>query len=177
MRKTLLFPLVLCACGGIPLKSMVELSRLDPMTANPAGIAVAVDVSEGLRAAPGKTKLTLSAEGAGGKSLEEVFVLRQTLDSASDVDRVIFALNTPDIDRMNATRRTIAGWKNEDPDTRGSISINAEPCLVRPTDTESPLIFAVSMRIADDRPFVPVVSEADLRDEMPNGLEIPACDT
>lgn len=163
------------ACSAIPVRSMIELSRFDPMTADPKGIAVAVELSDGLSARPGKTVMTLSAEGPGAQTLSEAFVLQENAPLSAETGRYVLTIAPSDIDRLNKSRRTITGWKAQDPDTSGSLSVNAVPCVEAAIADEMPLFMEIFFRTAQDRPFVVITPKTDLRRIGSADLELPVC--
>ncbi|MEM1077660.1 MAG: hypothetical protein AAGI09_03950 [Pseudomonadota bacterium] len=160
---------VLAGCGQVPVMSMVELARFDPLTSDLAAVSVAVDVTEGLRVAPGGAVMTLGAMAKDGRQVSEAFTLEQR--RAAEGDRWLFGVAPENAARLEETRQAILALKAEDPETAGQLSVTAAPCRAGP-GADGPQVVDVFLQLAPDRPFVPVAPRVDLLAE---GVPLPDC--
>lgn len=160
---------LLAGCGQVPVMSMVELARFDPLSSDLAAVTVAVDVTEGLRVTPDGAVMLLRAAAPDGREVSEEFIL--DAQRAAEGARWFFGIAPEDAARLEATRQAILALKAEDPDTAGQLSVSAAPCREGPSP-DGPQIVDVLLQLAPDRPFVPVAPRLDLRAE---GVPLPAC--
>ncbi|WP_424976051.1 hypothetical protein [Dinoroseobacter sp. S124A] len=159
----------LAGCGQVPVMSMVELARFDPLSSDLAAVTVAVDVSDGLRVAPEGAVMLLRAAASDGRAVSEEFILDER--RAAEGARWLFGVAEEDAARLEDTRQAILALKAEDPDTAGQLSVSAAPCIAG-ARAEGPQIVDVFIQLAPDRPFVPVAPRLDLIAE---GVPVPAC--
>ncbi|URF45876.1 hypothetical protein [Dinoroseobacter shibae] len=167
MRYPWIAALCVAGCSQVPLASMVELARFDPLQTDLAGITVAVDVTEGLRVAPDGAIMVLAAQAPSGASVSERFVLDQAAVSET---RWFFGVAPQDAARLERARQQIVALKAEDPATAGQLSVTAEPCRAVAGAGGTVDVF---LQLAADRPFVPVAPTVDLEDE---GVPVPRCE-
>lgn len=180
--KKLLILFLLTGCVGVPLKTLVEVARLDPMTVDPAEIIIVVDTTPGISLQTKGAKLVIGSKKSDGTALEEVFLLpagdpiQLGAIPATDLSRRYFYLTDVDVERVLKTRDTIARWKEEDPKTRGTLAVSARPCLDQAISEDDPLMGKIWAKFRHGGPFVVIQKLRDFRSEIPADAELPWCD-
>lgn len=164
----------LAACSYVSAPGLARLSALSPLEADPADIAVAIDLPSGLGTVPSSTILTLQANRTDtGESFEETFVLRTR--RAGDLD--VFAVAETDLDRLRAAQREARLWEDAAPQaSQGSLSVSAEFCTTGrgpAPDARSSILIQTSPTGA----FFPLVRNAPVREAAdPEALRaLPPC--
>ncbi|MEZ5842154.1 MAG: hypothetical protein R3D27_00285 [Hyphomicrobiaceae bacterium] len=159
----------LAACGHVPLTSLYELSRFDPLTVDPAVIRAAVRLPEELRPRPDGVTMDIAFE-APGRRLAERFVLARVGDGAAEPSLRgevvrgtavhVFRLAPSDVDRLMALRREISALKAGS-GGKGSMSVGAAACR---TSARVPKRLLITTWLKFERAgrFVPVVRDLDL---------------
>jgi len=173
MFRSLLALIALSACGTVVPQTADQLSRMSPLTADPADIAVALDIP----AAYDITEATLVLDASRsdtGETQSGTFRLART-DAADG--RIFYAIAGPDLDRIRALQQTIAVWETETPEaSSGSLSVFAQPCRRDPGSDAGGGI-SVFIRLDSDGTFQPLVRKAPVtailgRD---GAAELPLC--
>lgn len=124
---------VLAGCLSVTPGGLLEASRFNPLTTNPADIGAGLGVPETIRLADGDAMIvmTYTANGAGAPLVNERFAL-QVADSTGVAgapkpypgERVYFArLSNLDALRMKDVQARIRQYKAEGVDGKGSFSI------------------------------------------------------
>ncbi len=165
MKRIVVF-LLLSACASVDPTTAARLAALDPLTADPAAIEVAVILPPGLAVKPGSARLEFGAV-RGGESLKGSFVLQDVpakMDgTAPDGPTArIYALTDKDAERMRSLQNQTALWKEEG-EARGSFGLGIGGCRIgngpAPDATGSVLI-----RLAEGAPFLPLIRDGRLAD-------------
>jgi hypothetical protein len=166
-RQILLAALIaLAACGDIVPGTLRAARTLDPLTADPAVIALRLDLPDSLRVVPGSARLKLGARNRAGEVLGQSFVL--------ELRNNVLAVAEGDHAALRQLQKQIGAWKAADPDgTLGTLSLDFRPCRTQdtiPDDARG----SVSIRLAQDGPFLPLIQEgpvrALLKEVSPNGM-------
>ena len=166
---------LLGACSGLVGSTAAILGTVDPLSADPADVAVRIDLPDGIGLRDGGARLALDARRSDtGRAFSEVFVLRQdggaarTLSVASD-----------DFARLRQAQATALAWKAEAEEaTRGSLALTLDPC--RTVALPAPdARFSAAVRLDRDGPFLPLLRGARLGDvaEVAEIAQLPACET
>lgn len=154
-KQLLLTALVtLAACGDLVPGTLRAVQNLDPLTADPADIAVRLDLPDDVAIVPGSAMLSFGARKDDGMTTDQSFAL--------DLHADVLSVAPQDHATLRALQAHIGDWKAVDPDgTKGSLSVYLEPC--KTTDTVSDSARAsVAIRLEQDGPFLPLVSDAPL---------------
>ncbi len=159
----LAFALSLSACASLVPSTAARLAALDPTTADPAQIEVALILPPGLQITPGGAVMTLSAR-RGDQTLGDSFTLEPRpapgVDAPPGATVVGFGLAPADLARMRALQARIAAWKAEGKG-QGALSVGLGGCAVSggpsPDGTG-----AVLIRLADNSPFRPLIRPTPL---------------
>ncbi len=169
MHKQLLLSalILLAACGDIVPATLWAAKDIDPLTADPADIAVRLDLPDAVAIVPNTATLTLAARKADGTGAEEGFVLDLRDDVLSVAQR--------DHARLRALQARILDWKDQDPTgTRGSLSVHVEPCRTEGFSRQEGRA-SVAIRLDEDGAFLPLVTDVPLatlvKDEAWDSLE------
>lgn len=162
--------LLLTACGVVPIQTALKLAALDPLSADPAGMAVALDLPEGVGIALEGAMLSLSAETADGVQLTGRYGLVQ---NATGIWRVA----PEDRARLRADQAQAAEWERADPDgTRGSFNVSLSPCIAGAGPAADARLSA-SLQLEPDGPFLPLLRRVPLSNlgPLPGASEVPPC--
>ena len=175
MKLSWLLLLGLCACSSFSPMAMVRLAALSPLDVDPANIAVALSLPEGITLPPGSATITMSASQSElGKTSDERYVLDARADTNAST---VYQIARSDLSRFRDQQALISTWKEADPDaTKGSFSVDLTGCSTGDGPQPEGKV-TVSMRTSSDGAFFPVIqnlpwskvlSETDLPD-------LPAC--
>lgn len=164
--KPALSCLMLAACASVLPTTAARLAILDPLTADPAAIEVAVILPPGLAVTPGSARLEFGAV-RGAETLKGSFLLEDRpaiagMTTPQGSAARVLALTPADAARMRVLQAQIAQWKAEGA-AQGSLGLGLGGCATgggpAPDATGSVLI-----RLAKDAPFLPLVREGRLSD-------------
>lgn len=138
------------------VETVAELERLSPLEADPGQIAVAIDLPDGFAIHPDSAIMSMSvAQKNLGQSRAEEFVLEQT-----GAVWTVFRVAQADFERLAEIQDLARSWETEDPKaTKGSFSVGALPC-VKNSDADRSETFSISIQLATDAPFKPLVRNA-----------------
>lgn len=160
--------LLLSACAALVPSTLAQMQALDPLTADPSAIEVALLLPSGLAVAPGTAVLRLGAL-YGAETLDERFQLEvwpAALTGTPVPDGAtasLFQLTKADAARMRTVQARIADWKAEDPrGTKGSLSIGLGGCGVG-TGPARDARASVLIRTTADGPMLPLIRDAEVR--------------
>lgn len=173
MRHLLLSSLlVLTGCGSVVLSTVAQLNDLDPLTADPAGFAVAVDLPDGLENKPGDTSLTVQAtRSSTGVELGRAYALEKSVLTDG---RIVFTLPPHEADALRAMQQEAATWPRDGSNT---LAMNASfgACRTENVPVTGDPRFSVWLRLAQDAPLMPLVRNAPLS-EVTDPATLELCD-
>ncbi len=172
MKKQILLAVlvVLGACADFVPETLRAVEAVDPLTVDPADIALRLSLPDGVAVLPGSARLQMSARQETGDSIAQEFILQFEQD--------VLAVAPRDHAALRALQAQITAWKAEDPDgTKGSLSMFFDPCLANgplPPDARA----SVAIRLAADGTFLPLVTDGDVTQLFARGQPdgIPACE-
>ena len=146
------------ACSTVVPSTLWQMQALDPLTANPADIALRVDLPDSVALLPQAGTLDLRAQRRDGSDIGGSF----PFIAVGNVVRVAPASHAD----LRALQAEIAAWQAADPDgTHGSLSVGIAPCLTGDDMPETDR-FSVAIRLAADGPFLPLVTDAPVVDAL-----------
>lgn len=159
-RSTLIFAGFLAGCASVVPDTALRLGRMNPLTADPGAISVAVKLSDGLGVLPGSVKLRLSALTADDRTISKDWTLEAL--EAPDTGW-LFRIAEEDLSDVRRTQRQIAAWEKADPEaTQGSISVSLGGCRTAfDTDVDEARA-SVDVRFSKDGPLRPLVRNAPI---------------
>ncbi|MDX8352836.1 hypothetical protein [Cognatiyoonia sp. IB215182] len=155
MRCVSILLILLAGCTSIVPTTAMRLNNLSPTTADPADMAVALTLPEGIDVQPGSAMLTFA-------------VIRSDLDqTAKGTFRLVregdvYAIAPSDHATLRALQATAWQWEAENASaTQGSLAITLAPCL-RGAGPSDDARVNVAIRLAQDGAFLPLVRNAPL---------------
>lgn len=170
MRPCLAPLLFLAACAGLDPATALRMSQIDPLTADPAGFAIRLDLPAGVGIASDSAALGLSAtrnaETRGG-------VFRIVAAPSGDIWRIAPVALTP----LREAQEIIAEWERVDPDgTEGSLTISATPCRAGDGPAHDATLSA-ALQVAPGGPYLPILREVPVADLMRAAglVDLPPC--
>ncbi len=172
MKRLLPFLLLTSACTSLVPSTLLQLSKLSPVTSDPGGFAVLLALPEGLDILPDSAKILLTAErsdtgaaSAGTYTLQRLPLAGRPagLVAAEDAVLTSYRVNPADLDDFRAQQATIRAWEAEnDAATSGAFRVTLEGCRIGagPEETDKGSVY---LRIEPDGNFLPLVRNAAIR--------------
>ncbi|MBY5933780.1 hypothetical protein KUV51_12285 [Tateyamaria omphalii] len=158
LATLLLVAMGLGACSTVVPATLYQMRGLDPLSADPADIALRVDLPEGLGLLPGSGRLQLRATDADGSEM----VGSYPITMVGDVLQVEPASHAD----LRALQAEIRARKAADPEgVTGSLSVDFEPCSDMAALPEDARV-SVDIRLAADAAFLPLLRDAPLADAL-----------
>lgn len=166
MRRIIML-IALAGCSSVPAMTAARLVAVDPLTADPGQIELAVVLPPGISPQPGSAKLTLHAAG-GGQVLDAGYALVARA-AARDVPlpagarALAYGLSPSDAVRMRELQAEVAGWRASGERGQVALGVGLGGCRLGAgpaPDAEG----AVYIRLADGGGFLPLVGPAPLSD-------------
>ena len=154
---------VVPACTMVPVTTQSALDRVDPLTADPAGFVLALDVPPGIGLREGAALIYLSAvrtdtsaQLAGAYELDAI--------EDEETGQLTFRVAPEDVDRLRSDQAKVADWERSAPDaTSGSLSVSATGCLTgEPVPSDARV--SAGLRIRDGGPFLTLLRNAPMAD-------------
>jgi hypothetical protein len=161
----------LAGCSTLVPSTAARLATMDPLTADPAQIEVALILPAGLQVAQNGAKLTI--EATRGDQVEKAQVTLQ--DSPLQLSgfavpegarAITLRIRSTDIDRLRATQRRIAAWRADKAEkTSGSFGVGLAACTIGSGPAEN-AVASMLIRTETGAPFQPLIKGAHLRDAL-----------
>ena len=171
--RALFFSFALMGCGSVVMETVAQLERLSPLDADPGQIAVAIDLPDGFAIYSDSAIMRMSVTRKDlGESRAEEFVLQQ-----SGAEWTVFRVAQVDLARLAEIQNLAKNWETEYPKaTKGSFSVGALPC-VKNSDADRSETFSISIQLAADAPFKPLVRNAKVSSILSRSelSELPIC--
>lgn len=168
MKQLILaFLIAVAGCSDLVPATVLALQTVNPLTADPADIALKLTLPDSVAVQPGSAVLTLSAARREGEGTEQAFALLMQ-DGVLSVD-------PKDHAALRALQAQVASWEAADPDgTTGSLGLGFEPCRtgdVVPPDARG----SVAIRLEARGVFLPLIDDGLIhklfRNAAPDGIE------
>ena len=148
ITRSLAALLLMSGCGAILPGAAARLSGLSPLTADPAGMAIAVDLPEGLGLRPGSAVLGFSV------TREDEVAAREFILTGGAAEG--FSVAAGDLEPFREVQALAQAWKAADPEgTTGSLSLTFGPCLTGALAPEARV--SARIRLEQDEPFLPLL--------------------
>lgn len=166
----------LSACGSVAPSTLMRLNTLDPFTADPNDMAVAMEMPAGLDLIPESTKMTFTAVHSPSG---ETWVGDYTLEEQRLVDGVvIYTLSAADIADLTAAKADLERWREtSDGNSTLSLDVTAKSCRVPESVIGEDPRVSVLLRLEEDGPLRPFLQEAPLSEyfDLSHLAELPQC--
>lgn len=165
--RSILLSLLVCGCSFVDATTAYKLSKLDPLTADPAGFAVAIMVPEEIDIPPKETEFVFEwSEGdihLGGPFTLDRRVNPPMQNFTVPDGMVVYHYDLPAtaVDEIAQMQRDILISKSIGKDGDGSLTITTGACLIDDVVIDNPQI-TVLLRIEQDGEFLPIMHDADL---------------
>lgn len=162
MKPLLCLSLIfLSACSSVVPSAVARLYQLTPLEADPADLAVALELPDGVQVRPGTAKIIFDARRTDiGETSKETYDLRTQTDLTSGL--TVLAVDPDDYDALRAQQGLISDWEAaNDEATEGSISVGFEGCKTGPGPAEDAMV-SVLIRTERDGRFFALVKDATL---------------
>jgi len=156
--------ILLSACSSISLPGVARLNALSPMETDPADIAVALALPEGLALQPGSAVFSIkSGTKDGTRKSNETYVLARTPGSDGST---VYQIAMADWDRVRAQQKLVRRWEEEDPRGHsGGFGVSLMPCTVGDGPADG-AVLSISMRTNPDDAFFSLVKNAPWEDAL-----------
>ncbi|WP_415401146.1 hypothetical protein [Tateyamaria sp. SN3-11] len=146
------------ACSTVVPGTLLEMQAIDPLSADPADIALRVDLPDSVALLPQAGTLDLRAQHRDGSNLAGSF----PIVAVGDVVQVAPASHA----ELRALQARISAWNTADPDgTKGSLSVGIAPCLTGDQMPETDR-FSVAIQLKSGGPFLPLITGASVADAL-----------
>jgi hypothetical protein len=175
MRRPFLFGIVvvgfaaLGACSSLVASTAARLAAMDPLTADPAAIEVALILPPGLQVVQGGATLSIEAQRGDKVEMGQFVLQEQPMQivgiAVPDGARAITLRITPDdVPRMRATQARIAAWDSDGAaKAKGSFGVGLNACALGDGPSDS-AVASLLIRTEAGAPFEPLVRGARLRE-------------
>lgn len=166
--------LLLGACGSVSLSTIVQLSRLDPLTANPDGFVAAIALPDALDIPEGGATLGFFWAYAGTTIGGTYTLQRQAGVGPAPADGqhvLVFDLTPTDAASIRQTQQQIIALKADGVAGEGTFSVYAIPCAHGEVATPR---LSTYIQVEADGAFLPLLRDYDISADMALG-QLPAC--
>lgn len=159
----------LAACSSLVPSTAARLTAMDPLTADPSQIEVALILPPGLQIAKNGAALTIEArrgdEVERGKfTLQEANMQISGLEVPLGARALNLRIRPADIDRLRATQTRVAAWRAEKGEkASGSFGVALDACAIADGPAED-AVASMLIRTEAGAPFQPLVRGVRLRD-------------
>ncbi|WP_299685301.1 hypothetical protein [uncultured Tateyamaria sp.] len=157
MREIILAcAICLGACDALVPSTLQMLQEFDPLSADPADIALRVELPDTVGILPGSGTLNLRAQHRDGTEVGRSFAVAQVGD--------VLQVDPSERAELRQVQARIRTWEAADPNgTHGSLGVDLEPCRTG-ADVPDDATFSIGIRVVADGPFLPLVQKAPLTD-------------
>lgn len=186
-----LFIAMLPACASVPVRSMIELARLDPMTTDPAAIRAGLRVPANIRPRLETSTLKFTtwfgkeSDPAKAADRHEIALAMVEVDDAAARARLLggnkgdavylYQIAPADLPTLVAFRNDLATKKGSGRDGHLQISIGVDACYVG-TPPSPPVLMSTYIRFAGMRDYLPLARNIDIQSEgVLGGLPLSSC--
>lgn len=151
--------LTVTGCVSLNPVTLVQLAMLDPLTADPTQMAVALDLPDGVGVADGSAYMRIYAEQQGGDSFDETFTL---ISDVQDIWRVEPGAR----ERFRGAQARAAAWERADSDgASGGFSVGFEPCAIGDGPGDDARV-SLSLQLEPDARFLPLFNDLPVEELM-----------
>lgn len=164
----------LAACSHVPVKTMWELRKFDPMTTDPSRLRAAVAMPKEALPVKGGAKLVMTQARKGGADAETIEIVLEEVSLVAETGLAAvkpragqevraFRIPPGEVPRLVAARTQAAERAAKEPGAfQGTLSVGIDGC--RKADAPLPKEFRVStwMKTAETSEYVTLLDDVDL---------------
>lgn len=177
--STILLATSLFSCTSMSLTGMYKLSQMDPLTADPTQIRVAIKTDNSITVKDGDAQIKFAYTSEDKSiSIDDIYyvaidrnnkVSTYLFDDIKPTDTVtILSLTASDAMKLQQNQRIILNHKNQDRKGTGSLSIGLEDfCLPKPLPSRD-LLVDVYLQTNTQDGFFEFLNGIDLKEEAEN---------
>jgi len=166
----------LWGCTSLVPSTLVRLNALDPFTADPNDMAVALELPAGLALQAGSTQMMFKAvHSPSGEAHQREYVLRE---QRMPDGLVIYTLSPEDIENLEAMKVSLLPWKEtSDGNSSLSMGVIADACRVPGIEVPADPRVTILLRLEADGPLRPLVRDASILEyfDVADLAELPQC--
>lgn len=153
--RYLLVILLLAGCGSVVPRTAMMLNAMNPLTTDPAALAVSVDLPPGLGIIDDSVTFSVDASNPDRGIRTGQWVLFEDRDLEN---RPQYRFSDEDAADLRGLQSELAVWEAEDPDgTRGSFSVRVGICRDVPVDALVNARGSLYISMDPKRPPMPLV--------------------
>lgn len=168
--------LTTAACTSVVPSTLMRLAALDPFTADPNDMAVALELPAGLALQDGSTEMMFMAvHSPSGETHRRDYTLQE---QSTDDGLVIYTLSDADVENLNAMKTSLLPWKEtSDGNSTLSMGVTADACRVPGIEIGPDPRVNVLLRLEEEGPLRPFLRDAPLLEyfEVAELAELPQC--
>lgn len=144
----------LLGCSSVVGTTLMQINALDPLSVDPADVAVSLTLPEGIDVQTGSAELSFTTRRGTSDVISKTYVLERNGD--------VFEIAQADWPEMRAMQAQVRIWKAEpNDDSSGSIGISLSPCTIAGGPSPDARV-SVSIRTIKDGIFLPLVRNGPL---------------
>lgn len=153
--RYLLVVLLLAGCGSVVPRTAMMLNAMNPLTTDPAALAVSVDLPPGLGIIDDSVTFGVDASNPDRGIRTGQWVLFEDRDVEY---RPQYRFSDEDAEGLRGLQRELAVWEAEDPQgTQGSFSVNVGVCRDVPAEALADARGSLFISMDPDQPPMPLV--------------------
>lgn len=178
LMKTLACAAVVAAagCTSVVPSTLMRLNALDPFTADPNDMAVALDLPAGLALWPATTQMTFKAvHSPSGETFERSYVLEEQLIGDGVV---IYTLSADDIVDLEAMKAELLPWREtSDGNSTLSMEVSSKSCRVEGVEIGPDPRVSIALRLEAEGPLRPFLRGVPLLEyfDVERMADLPLC--
>lgn len=148
-----LIALSLSSCTAFVPNTLLQAQRLSPLTADPAAVALRLELPDGLGVTPDSARIILALTDQGVTRQEE-FILNERAG--------VFSVAADDIAPMRQFQQdSLAAKETRPDDVKGSLSLTLGPCRIGNGPTPNAPVSA-GLRMEPDGDFLPLINNGPI---------------
>jgi len=168
----------LMGCSSVVPTTLVQLSNLDPLTADPAGFAIGLETSQGLNIEPGTVLTFQATHSPSGEFIREDLTL---IENRTENGLIIYSIDPDGVTALRDLQAAVVPWKEtSDGNSSLTIGVDAQGCREDGFDdlTSEPRV-SVFMQLAEGAPMRPLIRNGPMSElfEVEELADLPQCTT
>ena len=168
--------LALSGCTNLVPSTLMRLNALDPFTADPNDMAVALELPAGLALQPGSTEMMFKAvHSPSGETHQRDYTLQE---QRTPDGLVIYTLSPEDIADLEAMKVSLLPWKDtSDGKSMLSMGVHSDACRVPGITIADDPRLSILLRLEQDGPLRPLLRDGPILEYFDVGelAELPQC--